>query len=291
MASHKLSYTASYIAIKFYGLTLDERIGNHFSTATKNFYRNLVAFLPSHLSWYQNSLSKSFWRKLFIASEELLLPGDLMHIICRKYYIEQLIDEALSEGISQVVVLGAGFDHNGKFKANEKATFFDIDTPYMVEQKEDFLRDFGYKNSNHHVCSIDVEEQNLVDVLTHHPDFDSTKPTLYLAEGFFDYLSLSTTKQVLEQMRSLTPNHQLVTTLFALEELNFFYRSSFTSGVAMVGETLKLPLNRTEFIQLMKDHQYTLQQEISHQQMYDDLVCSTGLNLPVMKGFYILTFK
>ena len=111
--ANKLSLTASYIAVKFYGLTLNPNIASFFDSFTITFYRNVVCYLPKKLSWNQKALKSRVWRNFFVWWEELLLPGDLMHILSRKYYIEHAILKALNDGYEQLVVLGSGFDHNG----------------------------------------------------------------------------------------------------------------------------------------------------------------------------------
>ena|SRR5690554_1039999 len=102
MAHQKLSHTAAYIAVKFYCLILDPNIGENFSLSNKEFYAQVVKFLPKHLSWYYKALRSPTWLRFFIASEELLLPGDLMHIICRKFYINKYVDEAIKTDMSNL---------------------------------------------------------------------------------------------------------------------------------------------------------------------------------------------
>jgi hypothetical protein len=72
---NKLSYTASYIAVKFYGLTLNPKIAAYFDDFTLEFYKQIVGYLPKHLSWNQKSLESRFWRNFFVRWEELLLPA------------------------------------------------------------------------------------------------------------------------------------------------------------------------------------------------------------------------
>ncbi len=286
--SKKISYTAAYIVVKFFGLTKDPNIASKFDPFVLDFYKRMVGFLPSHLSWYQNSLDSSFWRKFFIWSEELLLPGDLMHIISRKYYMTKLVDEALNNGIEQVVSMGAGFDHLASYSSSRKIPSFELDMDWMIESKQSFLDEYGYSNDHLKTLPVDFISQRLVDVLSDQKGFDSNKKTLFIGEGFFDYLPLETTKEILEDIKSLNPDNQLLTTFFSLDELNWFHRFSFTSGVSLVGESLKLPLNRVEFIKLLNEYGFFVEKEISYREMEEDIVKSIGIKLPVLKGFYVM---
>ena len=286
--ANKLSLTASYIAVKFYGLTLNPKIAAFFDSFTITFYRNVVSYLPKKLSWNQKALKSKVWRNFFVWWEELLLPGDLMHILSRKYYIEQAIKKALSNGYEQLVVLGAGFDHNGILWASKEIPSFEIDTYSMIEQKEKMLKQAGYQSKDLYLCGIDPANQDIKDVLLKTGKFDLNKKTIYLAEGFFDYLSLESTRSILENIVTFSPDFKLISTFFDLSELNFFHRFMFTSGVAMVGETLKLPLNRKEFYTLLNDFEIKTETEISYSKIEQDLIRKMEIDLPVMKGFYIM---
>jgi O-methyltransferase involved in polyketide biosynthesis len=286
--ANKLSLTASYIAVKFYGLTLNPNIASFFDSFTITFYRNVVCYLPKKLSWNQKALKSRVWRNFFVWWEELLLPGDLMHILSRKYYIEHAILKALNDGYEQLVVLGSGFDHNGMLWASKNIPSFEIDTYSMINQKKKMLEQAGYNSEDLYLCAIEPANQNINDVLLETGKFDLNKKTIYLAEGFFDYLSLESTWSILENITTISTDFKLISTFFDLSELNFFHRFMFTSGVAMVGETLKLPLNKKEFIALLNEFHITIEKETCYSEIEKDLIAKMETDLPVMKGFYIL---
>ncbi|MFV1884314.1 MAG: class I SAM-dependent methyltransferase [Balneola sp.] len=285
----KISYTAAYIVVKFFGLTKDPGIAAKFDPFLLDFYTKLVGFLPSHLSWYQNSLDSSILRKFFIWSEELLLPGDLMHIICRKYYMTKLVDEALQNGVEQVVSMGAGFDHLGAYTSSKGIPVFELDRELMMDEKRKFINQHEYQNKYLNFVPIDFEKQSLSNALNEVQDFNPKKRTLFIGEGFFDYLPLNITRNILVEISSMNTKNQLLTTFFSLDELNWFHRFSFTSGVSLVGESLKLPLNKHAFVKLLKEHDFLVDKDVSFQEMESDLVRSMEINLPVLKGFYILS--
>ena len=287
--SQKISHTAAFISVKFYGLTLFEPFNQLFSDEIIGFYGNIVRQLPSHLKWYYKRLKSKWWRKFFIWSEELLLPGDLMHIIGRKYYINQEIDKAINEGYEQVVVLGSGFDHSAWYASNQGCLAIEIDTEIMISKKKEFLSHGGYINPNLHLIPIDVSKQTIESVLSESTEYDPQKPTVFIAEGFFDYLTLEVTKEVLKQIKDLSSSPRLITTIFSLDELNIFYRSSFTSGVAMVGEAIKLPLSYSGFMTLLKEFNFKGLSSISYTEMEEELFEPNRINYSVLDGFYVLT--
>jgi O-methyltransferase involved in polyketide biosynthesis len=286
--ANKLSLTASYIAVKFYGLTLNPKIASFFTPFTISFYEKVVSYLPAKLSWNQTAFRSHFWRSFFVWWEELLLPGDLMHIISRKYYVEHAVQKAINEGCEQLVILGSGFDHLGALFATKNIPSFEIDTPSMIDHKRKMLSQNGFNLEYLNLCPIDPANQNIKEVLLKTGEFDSRKKTVFLAEGFFDYLSLDSTKDILENISSFTNEFKLINTFFDLSELNFFHRFMFTSGVAMVGETLKLPLSRKEFLALLNEFDIKTENETSYSKIEQELISKMEIDLPVLKGFYIL---
>ena len=286
----KISHTAAYIAVKFYGLTLDDKIGRHFDESILRFYEKMVGFLPSHLSWYHDSLTSSIWRKFFIASEEALLPGDLMHIISRKYYIDKKINKAIQHGVEQVVILGAGFDHLGACLSQKGIPCFELDTVRMIKQKKGFIESNQYSNENLVLVECDVQEHSVKEELLLSDSLDPSRKTLFVAEGFFDYLSPEVSELVFRDIKELNPENNLLTTFFSLDELNVFHRFVFTSGVSLVGETLKFKLVRDEFVEFLKDRGFNLDSSTSYAEMKQEFVEPSGIKLPVLKGFYIMSF-
>lgn len=287
----KISHTAAYIAVKFYGLTLDDKLGRHFDPSILTFYEKMVDYLPNHLSWYHDSLTSPFWRKVFILSEEMLLPGDLMHIICRKHYITQKVDAALADGIEQVVILGSGFDHLGAYISQKGIHCFELDHDYMIEPKKHFSESAGYVNDHLHFGEIDVRKSSIKTLLLASEEFDRKKKTLFIAEGFFDYLSLSPSENIFNDIRDLNFRNELLTTFFSLDELSLFHRVVFRTGVKLVGEALKFKLVREEFAELLVELGYELIDEISYKEMKDEFLRENGIKLPILSGFYIQHYK
>jgi methyltransferase (TIGR00027 family) len=285
----KLSHTAAFITVKFFGLTLKEPYRSLFDPEIIRFYESMVQQLPAHLKWYEKSLKSKWWRSFFIWWEELLLPGDLMHIIGRKYYIIQEMEKALNNGYKQVVVLGSGFDHSAWMCSCKGIHSFEIDTEYMISTKKNYLLQSELNNEYLHLLSLDVSRENIAEVLERDRNFDPQLPTVFVAEGFFDYLNLQTTRDVLQQITQICEQTALISTVFSLDELNAFHRSSFTSGVAMVGEAIKLPLSIGAFRSLLEEHGFKEKTVISYHDMEEELFKTHWIPYSVLDGFYVVS--
>ena len=286
-----ISHTAAFIAVKLYGLTRNSIIAKNFDPFIIRFYEQLLLYLPKHLRWYHSLLKSSFIRSFLLLSEEILLPGDLMHILCRKFYVTRQVLNLLDKGMEQVVNLGGGFDHQGAYLSQRGVSVYEIDRSSMINKKQSFIEKELMANDCLHFVACDVHHQRIIEVLSHHSLFDAKKNTIFIAEGFFDYLDLNRFKNVVEDIKTLNPENKLVSTLFSIDELSFFHRWMFKTGVSMVGETLKFTITRNEFIALLEDLGMGLNNEITATQMEADFAKQLGLNLPVMKGFYIHEFK
>lgn len=289
--NNKLSYTAAYIAVKFYGLTLNPKINAAFPSFIPTFYKNTLQFLPKHLSWNLKSLSSPFWRKFFVKWEEFLLPGDLMHIISRKYYTHHLLQNCLQNNYNQIVVLGAGFDHIGALWSKNKITCFEIDIPSMAAYKQQMLNQFHYNSPNLHVLEIQPKQHKVADLLKEHPAFDPSKKTVFITEGFFDYLSPKDAHSILIDIQNSCTCGTLISTFFDLNELPWFHRFMFKSGVTLVGESLKLHLSIKEFKNHLSQERFRINSFISYNQIENDFINPLQLaeNLTVLKGFYMIS--
>lgn len=292
MKPDQLSKTAAFIAIKLYGLTRIPAFQSLFDASVVKFYSHVVQSLPSPLNYYHYWLKYYWVRRLYIWSEELLLPGDLLHIIARKYYIRQLVHELKDDGYKQIVVLGAGFDDLAFAYSQRGCSCFELDVPHMAEYKKRLLNRYYPDQKHPHIIS-----SHLTDPQKNLPfGTDSTinrdKKTIIIAEGFFDYLQADVVGSILNKMQGYFLNSPaLISTHFALDELSLHHRWSFKTGVKMVGEELKLHHNIDEFRKLLTQHKFSIKKQFDHQAMASALQQKTGTDLPILQGFYLLMSK
>lgn len=290
MKPDSISQTAAHIAIKFYGLTRMQPYRSWFDPETVLFYNRLVQSLPFPLNRYHSLLKKSWLRKLFIFSEELLLPGDIMHILMRKYYIARELERLLEEGAEQLVVLGAGFDHLAVIYSGRDIPSFEFDMPGMADLKEEFAKTYDYKNSNLSISRANFTRNELHEDLENAASLVPSRNTVVVAEGLFDYLSPDETSQILSQLNQYFDKElNLITTMFALDELPPFRRLVFKSGVSLVGETLKLDLSRPAFFRFLHKNQFRITNLIDHNSMEKHPIGGQKPTFPVLEGFYLAT--
>ena len=123
--------------------------------------------------------------------ERFFLPGIILHYILRKRYIEEVTHSLLSEGVTQVVILGAGFDPLA-FRLSQlypQVDFFELDHPQTQELKKESFSAVGLGFS-HKVTfiPIDLIDQSLAESLLDCPTFNSQAKCLFILEGLTMYL-------------------------------------------------------------------------------------------------------
>ncbi len=129
-------------------------------------------------------------RDLVLAAREKRIPGTLGTFLCRTRYIDDVLRESLSDGLDQVVILGAGFDSRAyRIAGMEGVHVFEADLPGTVELKQVRIkRVLGAVPEHVSLVGMNFEEQDLADSLAA-AGYLMGKRTLFIWEGVTQYLS------------------------------------------------------------------------------------------------------
>lgn len=284
------SYTATFIIIKLFGLSKDPKFSTLLGKNASKYYECIVSKLPWPLNFFKNLLKNSGIRHFAIFMEDLILPGDLMHLLMRKVYIEDAVSKALKDGYRQVVVLGSGLDFTAVRTSGLHYHSFEIDSPAMIRLKSDILKKTNYANNNLHLISAQINESGLENILTEHPDFNKDIPTIFIAEGFLVYQDLPTIQGILFDMNRLTGNNsRFIFTLFDFHRMRPINAQIIRDAVEFVGEKLKWNLGFNEFKNLLQQYDYSVKWEVDSKSMKQEKLHPLNLKNPLFKGFYIMT--
>lgn len=288
MKSDQLSQTAAFVAIKFYGLTRIGSFRSSFDDSIIHFYEHLVETLPAPFKFYRYWLKFDWVRSFYILGEELLLPGDLLHVVARKWYIQQMAQKFVDQGYEQIIVLGAGFDHLAFYYAQQGLSCYEFDTPYMsVLKRRFFIKNYPSQRYPK-IIQAYLPKDNFGDLLPKH--IDPHKKTLIIAEGFFDYLELETVEDSLIELNNFFSHKPaLISTHFALDELPLFHQKVFELSVRMVGEKLQFNTTMNDLNILLGKHNFQISQLYDSEQIRDNLSKKFSTTLPVLGGFYVFS--
>jgi len=136
-------------------------------------------------------VSKQPWMiRVYQIQDLLLMPGQFEGFGLRKIFMQQQVEAAIKEGARQVLVLGAGFDTLCLRLAPQHShvQFFEVDHPATSAAKARGVALEG-QPANMIQIAADLGEQALSKVLSEDGRWQSSLPSVLLAEGLFQYLT------------------------------------------------------------------------------------------------------
>ncbi len=152
-------------------------------------------------------------RKFTIKQTAAIMPGIYGAQICRTRFIDDAVQAALSQGIAQVVILGAGLDTRPyRLAGMERVKVLEVDLPSVQEDKKKRLqKHFGRLPEQVTFVPIDFDTQSLEAVLTR-TAFDLSRPAVFVWEGVTQYLSQEAVRRTLAFVGISAPESILVFT-------------------------------------------------------------------------------
>lgn len=134
-----------------------------------------------------------------------MMPGQFEAFAHRKAFCERQVREGIESEAGQVLVLGAGYDTLGWRLAPEypEVKFFEIDHPATISLKTKGIEAMGQRD-NHYLIAEDLNERQLIDVLRTNAVWDSTVPSVIVAEGLLMYLPLDAVGVLFEQCAEIS---------------------------------------------------------------------------------------
>eukprot|EP00457_Paulinella_chromatophora_P010565 gb/GEZN01010673.1/.p1 GENE.gb/GEZN01010673.1/~~gb/GEZN01010673.1/.p1 ORF type:complete len:339 (-),score=37.89 gb/GEZN01010673.1/:134-1150(-) len=163
-------------------------------------YANILRFFPfklflnyAHLLEYWTGFGFTLQRGLFH-----LLIG-------RTKEFDFQIQAALSSGIKQYVILGAGYDTRAfRLDIPNDVAVFEIDQHDVQEKKRWSLHRLGVSKDNVHFIPIDFNTDSLEDKLRKTPAYDPSLPTIFTMEGVTQYIPKDATARTLQAVAAVS---------------------------------------------------------------------------------------
>lgn len=162
----------------------------------------------------------------------------------RTHYIEAALRRAAAEGVTQVVVLGAGFDSRAyRFRGSHpELRFFEVDLPATIEaKKQRLIGIFGAVPDYVRYAPIDFDRQTLEEVLPA-LGYDAKQKTFFILEGVTMYVKEAGDGATLRFIRTHSAPGSRVVYDYILRRVaqgktdGMYAAGSGALGVALVGE-------------------------------------------------------
>jgi methyltransferase (TIGR00027 family) len=152
-------------------------------------------------------------RNYTIKQTDAIMPGIYGAQICRTRFIDDALEKALSQGIGQVVILGAGLDTRPyRLAGMERVNVFEVDLPSVQKAKKKRLhKHFGRLLGNVTFVPIDFDKESLEAAFTG-TTFDPSTPSMFVWEGVTQYLSEQAVRRTLAFVGTSAPGSILVFT-------------------------------------------------------------------------------
>jgi methyltransferase (TIGR00027 family) len=135
-------------------------------------------------------MSKQQWMIRVYQVQDIMMPGQFEGFGHRKIFMQRQVERAIRQGARQVLVLGAGFDTLCLRLAPQHpdVQFFEVDHPATSAAKARGVALEG-EPANMIQVAADLGEQALSKVLSEDGRWQSSLPSVLLAEGLFQYLT------------------------------------------------------------------------------------------------------
>ncbi len=162
---------------------------------------------------FSKIVRQGWFRPIAKLTERITIPGILLHYALRKRSINDLARSALANGITQVVILGAGFDPLSSELEQQFSTaqFWEIDHPATQRYKAHACSEIGIKRL--HFVAVDLSAASIDRDTLISSGFDPAKRTFWVAEGLLMYFPANIVCSLMKTLGSLsTPGSQLAFT-------------------------------------------------------------------------------
>jgi len=251
------SRTALLIAASLVLLHRDPKHSSLVSKTSADLCAQVLETYSSQTRLFLKIVRRGWFRPIAKLIERITIPGILLHYALRKKCIATLVRSALTNGTTQVVVVGAGFDPISLELQLDfpVAEFWEIDHPATQRQKLRALSKIGTERL--HFVAADLSATGLDRKALIKSSFDPTRRTFWIAEGLLMYLRTEKVSSLLRVLSSLSaPGSEFAFTF--MEKLRDD-RIRFDSQTKLVdcwlrrrGEPFLWGATRTELVELAR---------------------------------------
>jgi len=198
------SRTALLIAASLVLLQHDAKYSRLVSKTSVDLCAHVLEKHSSRTRLFSKIVRQSWFWPIAKLIERLTIPGILLHYALRKKCIRELVRAALANGVSQVVVIGAGFDPLSYELQREFPTvrFWEIDHPATQRHKVRACSEIGIERV--HFVAIDLSVAGLDGEALIGTGFDPAKRTFWIAEGLLMYFPADIVASLMKTLSSLS---------------------------------------------------------------------------------------
>ena len=204
MQNEQASRTALLIAASLVLLHEDPKYSRLVSNASADLCSRVLEQHSSQTRLFLKIVQQTWFRPIAKLVERITIPGILLHYALRKQCIRELVRSGLAKEVSQVVILGAGFDPLSSELQREFSTaqFWEIDHPATQRHKVRACSEIGIERV--HFVAVDLSATSLDRQALIKSEFDPAKRTFWIAEGLLMYFPADVVSSLMKTLSSLS---------------------------------------------------------------------------------------
>ena len=250
---------------------------------------------------YSEQLLSPFWKfwvilvhfpkmlNFLIKARESLTPGVIGGLICRTRYIDDVLENAIKEGVGAVVNLGAGMDTRAfRISGIENVKYFELDFPELQKAKGAYIdKKIGGLPPNFYLVPIDFNSQDIGEELKK-AGYNLSFKTLFIWEGVTQYISREAVDNNLRYVAQASTGSRIVFT-YVLK--SFVDGSHIPDGLKSL---YKLVLNNKNPLwfcgfepagmpEYLSKYSLSLIEDVGHEEFLERYMKPKGRDLTVME--------
>lgn len=193
------------------------------------------------------NLIKLMGHKLSVWITQKFAAGFHQHLISRTRFIDDMAEKCTSDGKTQYVILGAGYDLRGhRLKLPPKTRIFEVDQLEVQQQKISKLPPQLKNNVHITYVSVDFNRQTLKEQLLE-AGYDVSQPTIFTLEGVSQYITEEALGNTLEEVAQLTQNTS------AAFYLSYVNQNIIDNPAACFGKGYHNPLAKAKIVMSLSE--------------------------------------
>ena len=216
-------------------------------------------------------------------------PGVIGGILCRTRYIDDVLNNAIKEGVGTVVNLGAGMDTRAfRIPGIENIQYFELDFPELQKVKRAYIdKKIGELPSNVSLVPIDFNSQELGEELKK-AGYTLSSKTLFIWEGVTQYISKEAIDNTLKYVAQAAAGSRIVFTYVLKSFINGSYIPDGLNSLYKLTLKKKNPLwfcgfEPAEMHEYLSEYSLYLIEDVGHEEYLERYIKPKGRDLTVME--------
>jgi len=232
--------------------------------------------------------SPKIWNFLMNMREKST-PGVIGGLLCRTRYIDDLLINAIKEGVGTVVNLGAGMDTRAfRISGIENIQYFELDFPELQKVKRSYIdKKIGELPSNVSLVPVDFNSQDLGEELQK-AGYTLSSKTLFIWEGVTQYISREAIDNTLKYVARATTGSRIVFTYVLKSFINGSHIPDGLNSLYKFTLKKKNPLwfcgfDPAEMYEYLSQYSLYLIEDVGHEEFLKRYIKPKGRDLTVME--------